>query len=58
MTEMCSELAYIRQLRQLGRLADELLDKETADRVMFAIGAELARLGVYVASESGTETVH
>ena len=33
-----TELQYLRALQRLGRMADKLLDRRTADLVMVAIG--------------------
>ena len=51
--------AYIEALRRIGNLADEHLDRPTADRIMLLIGGELARLGVTIASShEPSGTVH
>ena len=58
MAETLDQREYLRALQRIGNLADAHLDRPTADRIMLLIGAELARLGVTIASEGGNETVH
>ena len=41
---------YLEALKRVGRWADAVLERETADAVLVAIGFELARLGVDVGS--------
>ena len=43
----CATARRIERLKLLGRLADELLTPEAADRVIESIGVELVRLGIH-----------
>ena len=43
----CAAEWRIERLKQLGRLADEVLTPEVADRVIELIGDELLQLGMY-----------
>ena len=58
MAETLEGREYLRALRRIGNLADERLDRPTADRVMLLIGAELLRLGVTIAIGGGNGTLH
>ena len=43
-----SEGQYLEALKRVGRLADDYLDRHTANRVLRLIGLELERLGVVI----------
>ena len=43
----CAAERRIERLKLLGRLADEVLTPEAADRVIELIGDELLQLGIY-----------
>ena len=56
---MDADWEYLQALKTVGRLADELLDARTADKVLALIGVELDRLGLSVGRREGrAETVH
>ena len=44
----CADERRIEQLRELGRLADELLVPAEADQVLVAVGRELERIGYLI----------
>ena len=44
----CADERRIEQLRELGRLADELLVPADADQVLAAVGRELDRIGYLI----------
>ena len=50
-----SEGKYLEALKKIGRLADERLDRQTADRVMGLIATELTRLGVTIDRHNNRE---
>ena len=56
----CAAERRIERLKALGRLADEVLTRASADIVLGLIGDELATLGIYPLADSpkATTTVH
>ena len=47
---------YVEALRRVARLADDYLDRHTANRVLTLIGMELERLGVIIDRTHHTHT--
>ena len=61
MRRACAAERRIEKLRLLGRLADEVLTPERADRVLELIGDELLLLGIHPSLSEGVDpsaTVH